>query len=138
MADSQNPHRLSDVIEHFAKPENCQALLVQVRWKKGPVRCPHCGSPKITYLAKARLWKCHAGHPKEKFSSKTGTVFEHCLLSLDKILIAIWLVVNCKGKLSSYALASALQISQKSAWRLRQCIQSSMRVASLPSEAPEE
>ena len=104
-----NPCRLAEAIQYFAMPENCRDLLISVRWKDGPVRCPHCGSARVNYLAKSRLWKCHSSHPKQKFSPKTGTVFEHSILGLDKILVAIWMVANCKGRLSSYALASVLQ-----------------------------
>jgi transposase-like protein len=131
----ERPRTLSEAMQYFAAPENCHALLISVRWNDGAVRCPHCGSGKVTYLAKSRLWKCHSNHPRQKFSPKTGTVFEHGILGLDKILLGIWMVVNCKGKLSSYTLASVLQISQKSAWRLRQSIQEAMRVAALAPEA---
>jgi transposase-like protein len=37
-------------------------------------------------------------------------------LGLDKWLIAMWLVVNCKNGVSSYEIARALGITQKSAW----------------------
>ena len=128
------PGEISQGIQFFAVQENCEAFLRSVRWKDGIVHCPHCGSTKVTYLAKARLWKCHTLHARQKFSPKTGTVFEHCILGLDKILLAVWMVVNSKQKISSYALASTLQISQKSAWRLRDCIQTSLRVASPPPD----
>jgi hypothetical protein len=129
------PHKLSEAIQYFALPENCQAFLIGTRWKGDAVHCPHCGSPKVTYLAKARVWKCYSSHPKQKFSSKTGTVFEHSILGLDKLLVAVWMAVNCKQKLSSYTLASVLQISQKSAWRLMKCIQTWIGAAS--SQQPE-
>jgi transposase-like protein len=37
-------------------------------------------------------------------------------LSIDKWLVAIWLIVNCKNGISSYELARHLGITQKSAW----------------------
>lgn len=134
----ENPLKLSEAIQHFAVPENCHAFLMSVRWKDGLVGCPHCGSKKVTYLAKARLWKCHTSHPKQKFSPKTGTVFEHSILGLSKLLIAVWVMVNCKQKVSSYQLSAILEISQKSAWRLMNCIHSVMQVASVPTDAPME
>ena len=134
----QSPHRFSEVIQHFATPENCLAFMISIRWKDGFVTCPHCGSKKVTYLAKARLWKCHTSHPKQKFSPKTGTVFEHSILGLSKLLVAVWMMANSKEKLSSYQLASVLQISQKSAWRLMNYIHGVMQMASLPTEAPVE
>ena len=65
------------------------------------VACPQCGSENVTYLAKARVWKCYGKHPKAKFSLKTGTIFEDSPLGLDKWLAALWLVVNCKNGVSS-------------------------------------
>jgi hypothetical protein len=37
---------------------------------------------------------------------------------MDKWLIAVWLIVNCKNGISSYEVARALGITQKSAWFL--------------------
>lgn len=116
------PLDLSEVLEYFSSPEACRKFLIDIRWRDGQVRCPHCGAAKVSYLEKARLWKCYSRHPRQKFSVKTGTVFEHTILGLDKLLVAVWMIVNAKGKLSSYTLASVLQISQKSAWRLLHCI----------------
>jgi len=131
-----NPQTLPEAIQHFAVPENCRAFMISIRWKDGHVRCPHCGSKKVTYLATVSLWKCHTSHPKQKFSQKTGTVFERSILSLNKLLVAVWLMVNCKGKISSYQLASVLQMSQKSAWRLMNCIHYALHAASMAAENP--
>ena len=66
------------------------------------VRCPHCGSEKVTYLENARLYRCYGDHPKQKFSLKVGTVFEDSPIPLEKWLPAVWLLVNCKNGISSY------------------------------------
>ena len=76
----------------------------------------HCGSEKVTYLAKSRVWKCYTGHKKPTFSLKTGTIFEDSPLGLDKWLAALWLVVNCKNGISSCEVARDLGVTQKSAW----------------------
>ena len=89
-----------------------------LRWPDGKVKCPECGSDKITYLANARLWKCYAGHPRPKFSLKTGTIMEDSPLGLDKWLSGLWLIVNCKNGISSCEVARDLRITQKSAWFL--------------------
>jgi hypothetical protein len=39
-------------------------------------------------------------------------------IKLDKWLMAMWMVVNCKNGVSSYEIARDLGISQKSAWFL--------------------
>jgi transposase-like protein len=98
-----------------------------IRWPDGAVKCPTCGSEKVTYLAKARVWKCYGKHPKAKFSLKVGTIFEDSAIGLQKWLPALWLLVNCKNGISSYELARALGVTQKTAWfmlsRLRLALQ---------------
>jgi transposase-like protein len=107
---------LQEAIIHFADYENCRELMVQLHWPDGKVKCPYCGSEKVTYLAKNRVWKCYTGHEKPKFSLKTGTILEDSALGLGKWLPALWLVVNCKNGISSCELARDLGVTQKTAW----------------------
>ncbi len=107
---------LQQAIIHFSDFENCKKLMVELRWAGGAVKCPHCGSEKVTYLAKNRVWKCYGDHPRPKFSLKTGTIFEDSPLGLEKWLPALWLVVNCKNGISSCELARDLGVTQKTAW----------------------
>jgi transposase-like protein len=107
---------LRDAIIHFAEFENCKSLMVQLRWPDGTVRCPHCGSEKVTWLAKARVWKCYAKHARPTFTLKAGTIFEDSPVGLDTWLPALWLVVNCKNGISSCELARDLGVTQKTAW----------------------
>lgn len=101
---------------YFGDYENCYKLMVQLRWPDSKVKCPHCGSGNVAYLAKSHVWKCYTGHVKTKFSLKTGTIFEDSPLGLDKWLPALWLVVNCKNGISSCELARDLSVTQKTAW----------------------
>jgi transposase-like protein len=107
---------LREAIIHFSNFENCKALMVQLRWPDGVVKCPRCGSAKLTFLAKSRVWKCYTGHERPTFSLKTGTIFEDSPLGLDKWLPALWLIVNCKNGISSCELARDLGVTQKTAW----------------------
>jgi transposase-like protein len=107
---------LQEAIKHFSDFENCRQYMVSVRWPDGKVTCPTCGSEKVTYLQKARLYKCYGDHPKPKFSLKVGTVFEDSPIALEKWLPAVWLVVNCKNGVSSWEIHRALGVTQKSAW----------------------
>jgi transposase-like protein len=107
---------LQQAIIHFSDFENCKKLMVELRWAGGAMKCPHCDSEKVTYLAKNRVWKCYGDHPKPKFSLKTGTIFEDSPLGLEKWLPALWLVVNCKNGISSCELARDLGVTQKTAW----------------------
>jgi transposase-like protein len=124
----ETPLTLQEAIQYFTDFENCRKFMVAVRWLDGKVRCPACNSEKVTYLQKARLYKCYGDHPKPKFSLKVGTVFEDSPISLEKWLPAVWLVVNCKNGVSSWELHRALGVTQKTAWfmlhRIRLAMQS--------------
>jgi transposase-like protein len=113
-----SPKTLQDAIIYFADYDNCRKFLIALRWEDGLVRCPHCNSDKVTYLAAAKLYKCYSKHPKAKFSLKVGTIFEDSALGLDKWLPAMWLIVNCKNGISSCEIARDLGITQKSAWHM--------------------
>jgi len=116
MATVSEPKTLQQAIVHFADYANCHKAVMAIRWPNGTVKCPTCGSSRVTYLENARLWKCYEGHPKAKFSLKVGTVFEDSPIPLQKWLPALWMLVNCKNGISSYELGRALGVTQKTAW----------------------
>jgi transposase-like protein len=107
---------LRDAILYFSDFENCKQFMVELRWPDGMVKCPQCGSEKVCYLAKNRLWKCYATHPKPRFTLKTGTIFEDSPIALEKWLPAVWMLEACKNGISSYELHRALGVTQKTAW----------------------
>jgi transposase-like protein len=121
------PRTLQQAILWFSDYQHCHDSLVAVRWPDGVVKCPSCGSVHVTYLKAAKVWKCYGQHERAKFSLKVGTVFEDSPLPLQKWLPALWLLTNCKNGISSYELARALGVTQKSAWfmlhRLRLALQ---------------
>src|SRR6516162_4357928 len=112
----QTPKTLQQAIQHFSDYENCRKFMVSVRYLDGKVLCPRCGSDKVSYLVKAKVYKCYGDHPKQKFSLKVGTVFEDSPIPLEKWLPALWMLVNDKNGISSYELHRALGITQKTAW----------------------
>jgi transposase-like protein len=107
---------LREAIIYFDDFENCKKVMIKLRWPDGTIRCPHCNSDHIVYLAKTRVWKCYGKHERPTFSLKTGTIFEDSPLGLNKWLPALWLVVNCKNGISSCELAKDLGVTQKTAW----------------------
>jgi transposase-like protein len=121
------PRTLQEAILYFDDYANCHAAVLAVRWPDGVVKCPRCGSKRVSYLANARVWKCYEKHALAKFSLKVGTVFEDSPLPLQKWLPALWLLTNCKNGISSYELGRALHVTQKTAWfmlaRLRLALQ---------------
>jgi transposase-like protein len=109
------PNTLQDAILYFASPDNCREYLMAHRWPNG-VTCPRCGSDSVTFQPKYNRWQCGKKHALRQFTSKTGTIFEDSPLSLDKWLLAMWQVVNCKNGVSSYEIARATGVTQKTAW----------------------
>lgn len=106
---------LKDAIEYFSNPTNCREYVVARRWPDGVV-CPRCGSKSVTFLEKYNRWQCSARHDSRQFTAKTGTIFEDSPLGLDKWLMAMWQVVNCKNGVSSYEVHRAIGVTQKTAW----------------------
>src|SRR5271170_8012924 len=112
----ETPDTLHQAILWFADFEHCRQFMTELRWPDGKVKCPQCGAEKVTWLAKARVWKCYAKHERPTFTLKTGTIFEDSPIPLAKWLPALWLVVNCKNGISSCELARDLGTTQKTAW----------------------
>jgi transposase-like protein len=109
------PDTLQEAILYFASADNCREYLVAHRWPNGVV-CPRCGGTKVLFQAKYNRWQCGSKHALRQFTSKTGTIFEDSPLGLDKWLLAMWQVVNCKNGVSSYEISRACGVTQKTAW----------------------
>jgi transposase-like protein len=112
----ESPATLQTAILWFADFEHCRQFMVEMRWPDGKVTCPHCGSEKVSWLAKARVWKCYAKHERPTFTLKTGTIFEDSPIQLEKWLTAAWLIISCKNGISSYEIHRGLGVTQKTAW----------------------
>lgn len=121
------PTTLLEAIQYFSDHENCRKFMVSVRWIDDVVRCPKCGNDKVSYLEKAKLYFCSNKHPKQKFSLKVGTIFEDSPIGLDKWLPAAWLIANCRNGISSYEVARALGVTQKSAWHMAHRLRHAMK-----------
>ncbi len=120
------PKSLLEATRYFANPDVCVAFVKDMRWPAGAV-CPQCGGKKVSYLSTRRMFKCMAKDCHKQFSVKVGTIFEDSAVPLDKWLVAVWLVVNCKNGISSYEIMRDLNVTQKTAWfmlhRIRAALQ---------------
>jgi transposase-like protein len=119
------PTTLQQAIVKFSDPEYTFKTAVEYRWPGGNVTCPRCGQAKHSFVKTRRLWFCYVC--KKQFTVKVGTVMEDSPLGLDKWMIAIWMLSNCKNGISSYELAKALGIRQNSAWFMLHRIREAMR-----------
>lgn len=116
MATANWPKTLQQAIVYFSDPDTAFAEMVKFRWPDGVVKCPTCGSTDVYFTASRRIWQCKNVHTKRQFSVKVGSIMEDSALGIDKWLIASWLISSAKNGISSYELAKAIGVTQKSAW----------------------
>ncbi len=119
------PKTLHQAIRYFSDEQVCIDTVAAMRWPGGKPKCPACEHAEHYYLKTQKRWKCK--ECGRQFSVKLGTIFEDSPIPLDKWLIALWMLTNCKNGISSYELAATVGITQKSAWfvlhRLRLALQ---------------
>ncbi len=120
------PTSLLEAVRFFSDRDRCLNFLVAMRWPNGVV-CPTCRSKEVSFLSTRRLWKCKNNHTKRQFSIKVGSIFEDSPLPLDKWLVAMWLIVNCKNGISSYEVARDLKVTQQTAWFMLHRIRKAMQ-----------
>src|ERR1700683_5244121 len=109
------PRTLQQAIVYFSNPANCREYLVARRWPDG-VTCPKCGTRDVIFLENYNRWHYRAKHSAPQFTLKTGTIMEDSPIGLDKWLMAMWQIVNCKNGISSYEVHRAIGVTQKTAW----------------------
>ncbi len=110
---AQQPRTLTEAIRYYSSEQVCIDAVAALRWAGGKPVCPKChvaeGDRKHYWLAAQKRWKCYS-------CRKQFSVFEDSPLALDVWLIALWMLCNCRNGVSSYEIARATGIAQKSAW----------------------
>ncbi len=121
-----DPRTLLEAVRYFADEDVALRFVAAVRWPDG-VTCPACKGKDVTLLSTRRIWKCKAKVCRRQFSVKVGTIMEDSPIPLSKWLPAMWMLANCKNGISSYEVARAIGVTQKTAWyilhRLRLAMQ---------------
>jgi transposase-like protein len=121
---ASEPKTLQEAVLFFSDPTNVREYLIARRWPNG-VECPYCGSTKVKFSEKYNRWQCGSHHAAKvegevamprQFTLKTGTIFEESPIGLDKWLLTMWQLGNCKNGVSSYEIAKDIGVTQKSAW----------------------
>ncbi|HMF91134.1 MAG TPA: IS1595 family transposase [Candidatus Angelobacter sp.] len=119
---------LQQAIQHFSDEQVCIDTVARLRWPDGPL-CPACGHKEHYYLKTQKRWKCKECN--RQFSVKLGTIFEDSPIGLDKWLLTLWMLANCKNGISSYEIHRAIGVTQKSAWFMLHRIRLAMQSGSL-------
>lgn len=126
----QSDKTLRQAIIYFSNPDNCLHYMVARRWPDG-VACPSCGRKDVVFLKNQGKWQCKSVHPKRQFTAKVGTIFEDSPIALEKWLLAVWMISNCRNGVSSYEIARTIGVTQKSAWFMLHRIRLTMQQGSL-------
>jgi transposase-like protein len=136
----ETPVTLLEAVTYFSDRKRAHDYFVAVRWPNG-VACPRmgCGSADVrsierTVKARSRkragqtwteyLWFCN--DCKKQFTAKVGTLFEDSPIGLEKWLPAIWLLSADRNGISSYEIARALKVTQKTAWFILHRVRTAM------------
>lgn len=110
----------------FTNEEAAIAHMEKDRWPV-EVTCPHCGADNVTKMGgktQAGMWMCNAC--RDKFTVRTGTVFERSHIPLHKWLLATHLMASSKKGISAHQLHRMLGITYKSAWFMAHRIREAM------------
>jgi len=103
-----------DLLKAFPTEQICIAHLETLRWN-GNVVSPFDANSKV-YKCAGNKYKCK--NTGKYFNVLTGTIFENTKIPLQTWFLAIYLfTVHNKG-ISSYVMATELNITQKSSWFL--------------------
>jgi transposase-like protein len=130
MAQNELPKTLQQAIRFFSDDLTCVKFVASRRWIDGKAICPRCESTNNTFMESRRVWQCKNKECKKQFSVKVGTIFEDSPITLDKWLMAMWLIVNAKNGISSYELHRAIGVTQKTAWFMNHRIRAAMEANS--------
>jgi transposase-like protein len=118
----QQPKTLTEAVRYYSDEQTCINAVAAIRWADGKPVCPKCnvveGDRKHYWLATQKRWKCYSC--RKQFSVKVNSIFADSPLGLDVWMVALWMLCNCKNGVSSYEIARATGIAQKSAWFMLQ------------------
>jgi transposase-like protein len=92
----------------------CLEAVALAKWPKGCPECLKCAGKRVSFIRSRMLWTCLSC--RKQFSVKVGTIFEDSPIGLDKWLCAMWMLANRKNNVSSYEIARALKVPQRTAW----------------------
>jgi transposase-like protein len=119
----------------FDSDNKCREYLEELAWPNG-VKCPRCGSDKISRIEKRHQFDCDSC--RYQFSVTAGTIFHDSHLPLWKWFAAVYLMCESKKGMSAMQMKRILSVGYKTAWylchRIRAAIQAISEHAPLTGE----
>lgn len=119
---------LIELFDIFPDEKAARQWLEEVRWPSGEQYCPHCGcTDRIKPVPNDKPMPYRCSDCRKYFSVRTGTCMERSHISLQKWVIAMYLLhTNLKG-VAAMKLKRDLKISYPSSWFLAHRIRESWR-----------
>jgi transposase-like protein len=115
---------LLELLESSSNEEKCRAYLEGLRWPDG-VRCPRCGSDKISRIKTRDQLDCDSC--RYRFSVTAGTIFHDTHLPLWKWFVAVYFIVEAERNVSVTQIKRTIGVSYKTAWYLCHRIREALR-----------
>lgn len=100
-----------------------------VRWPSG-MYCPRCSSSAVYSMAvtnRRALWRCRSC--VRQFSLLSGTPFEGAHLTVEQIVLALWMVAHERNQISYTRLANGIGANDKTGFTVLRCIRESLGAA---------
>lgn len=132
------PRTLQEAVIRFGDLDYCRELMRSIRWPDGILTCPACGAngEDVGEIKTRHMLNCKKC--RKQTSLTKGTVFESSKISLDKWMVALWVVVNAKNGVSSYELGRAIGVPQKTAWFMEHRIRAALECGDWKFDGPAE
>ena len=117
MIDFKKFNSVISLTSYFTSDEKCKQAIIESRWADGDVVCPYCGGHHCV-TRKDGKFRCK--HCRRNFSCLVGTIFENTKLPLIKWFLAMYFISSHKKGISSYQLATNIEVTQTTAWYMLQ------------------
>jgi transposase-like protein len=118
----------------FTDEDTARKVIEAARWPDGAV-CPHCGLSDFVKILGGKSmgpgW-FHCSQCRQKFTVRTGTLYERSHIPLHKWLLATHLLTSSKKGISAHQLYRMLGFgSYRTAWFMAMRIREGMRAGDL-------
>lgn len=120
---------LLDFIKYFSNDDDCLKYIADIKWPDDSFKCKKCGNTNFCMGKQNYSRRC----TKCKFdeSPTSGTKFERLGFDLLRAFHILYALSVRKKGISSYEIETEFSISQKTCWRFRNKVQTSMKSSGL-------
>ena len=115
--------------KNFPNEQTAIRYIEGLRWPDGVV-CPHCDSNRTGRMKDTQYHQCK--DCRQKFTVRTGTIYERSHIPLDKWLYAMYILQTARKGVSSLQLSKELGVTQKSTWFMLHRLREACNMEAMP------